>query len=331
MQLPEKGKRSKFSLWKAAAISVLGLFLFIELFFLIVVFCAQNFAEIRFLASIFPSSIIEETNKQRELYNLLALEPSLVLEKAAQMKANDMAQDGYFAHSSPNGKNPWYWLEQVGYQYSYAGENLAMNFSESQNIVDAWMDSIGHRSNILNKKFRQVGIGISRGIYEGEETTFVVQYFATPANIANVKNKKTSVAKKEQQAKFTDRSPENFTATSSFSKEDFSVIAGAEITPRSSPEVKELSESSRAVSFWENGPNNLKAFWTYILPGVFSGANLLYMPALFILYAIFVIRIFYRGRKQHVFLIFCSIALVGLVALFFLFQQPVLFQNGAIF
>jgi hypothetical protein len=105
--------------------------------------------------------------------NTLAINQTLV--EAARMKAEDMATKGYFAHTSPDGVTPWYWLDTAGYAYSYAGENLAINFVNSEDVVDAWMNSTGHRANILNKYFSEIGVGVAKGTYEGEEAIFVVQ------------------------------------------------------------------------------------------------------------------------------------------------------------
>ena len=79
-----------------------------------------------------------------------------------------MAQKGYFAHVSPEGLTPWYWLGEVGYTFSHAGENLAVNFAEPEEVVDAWMNSLAHRTNILNGNFQEIGIAISHnsGIFK---------------------------------------------------------------------------------------------------------------------------------------------------------------------
>ncbi len=63
---------------------------------------------------------------------LLAVNP--VLERAAQAKADDMAAKSYFSHNSPDGVTPWFWLNQAGYVFTYAGENLAANFSDSIDV-----------------------------------------------------------------------------------------------------------------------------------------------------------------------------------------------------
>ena len=128
--------------------------------------------------------LVDETNQSRVANALPDLQLSPVLQEAAQEKANDMASKGYFAHTSPQGLTPWYWFQQVGYSFDYAGENLAVNFSDSQDVTTAWMNSPEHRANILNADFTQIGIATAQGIYNGQPTTFVVEEFGTPAPAA---------------------------------------------------------------------------------------------------------------------------------------------------
>lgn len=130
------------------------------------------------------NALVDETNQSRVTNDLPELQVSPLLQEAAQEKANDMATKGYFAHTSPQGLTPWYWFEQVGYNFDYAGENLAVNFSDSQDVTNAWMNSPEHRANILSADFTQIGIATAQGIYEGEPTTFVVEEFGTPAPVA---------------------------------------------------------------------------------------------------------------------------------------------------
>ena len=133
-----------------------------------------------FLAAVLPSVLISMTNTDRVEAGVSELQSDPLLTRAAQLKANDMAAKGYFSHIDPSGRSPWHWLTQVGYEYSYAGENLAIDFSESAEVEQAWMASPAHKANIVKGKFTKVGIGVAKGIYEGRETTFVVQFFATP-------------------------------------------------------------------------------------------------------------------------------------------------------
>lgn len=133
------------------------------------------------MAAVLPSILSDLTNTERNNNNLNTLEVNPILTRAAELKAQDMATLGYFAHTSPEGKTPWYWLDQVNYNYQYAGENLAVNFTDSKDVTDAWMNSPTHRANIVKDKYTEVGTGIATGVYEGRDTVFVAQIYANPA------------------------------------------------------------------------------------------------------------------------------------------------------
>jgi uncharacterized protein YkwD len=133
------------------------------------------------LSAIYGTVLVNLTNQNRAAANISELKVNQILEKAAQMKADDMAAKGYFAHNTPDGKTPWYWFEKAGYEYIYAGENLAVNFEESANVETAWMNSPGHFLNIMNPKYTEIGIATSTGLYKGRTVIFVVQLFGTPS------------------------------------------------------------------------------------------------------------------------------------------------------
>ncbi len=160
---------------------VVGMIFAAEALFLLNKFALSN---TNLFALIFPDVLIAQTNQNRELNSLTDLSTSPVLQAAAELKAKDMATKGYFAHVSPEGITPWHWFDEAGYKYAYAGENLAINFSDSKDITDAWMNSPLHRANILNGHFTEIGIATAKGIYGGNETTFVVQMFGKPLAVA---------------------------------------------------------------------------------------------------------------------------------------------------
>jgi len=139
------------------------------------------FLKTDFLASVLPGALIALTNQDRAAHGVPQVTENPLLSTAAQAAAEDMAAKGYFAHVSPEGRTPWSWLDQVGYYYSYAGENLAVNFTDSENVQTAWMASPTHRANIVKPQYTEVGFGTATGNYEGRETTFVVEFFATPS------------------------------------------------------------------------------------------------------------------------------------------------------
>jgi Cysteine-rich secretory protein family len=133
------------------------------------------------LSAVISRSLVTLTNSNRVKNQIGQLTVNPLLEKAAQQKADDMAAKNYFAHTSPEGKAPWYWFRNVGYNYTYAGENLAINFTDSEDVAAAWMNSTGHRANILNGKFTEIGIATAKGQYNGRDTVYVVQMFGKPA------------------------------------------------------------------------------------------------------------------------------------------------------
>lgn len=107
---------------------------------------------------------------------VLKFDPKLVL--AADNKARDMGIKSYFDHYSPTGKRGLSFIADTGLKYQTAGENLAVLFSDSQDLVTSWMNSATHKKNILNPNFQLTGIGLYTGTFEGYQTTFIVQFFA---------------------------------------------------------------------------------------------------------------------------------------------------------
>ena len=132
------------------------------------------------VADILPQVIVEETNNNRISNNVPPLTTNLYLTMAARLKVDDMAKKGYFSHQEPDGAMAWNLMERVNYAYSYAGENLAVNFFDARDVVTAWMNSQTHRNNILSPNFTEVGVAATRGVYQGKETVFVVQMFGAP-------------------------------------------------------------------------------------------------------------------------------------------------------
>lgn len=126
------------------------------------------------------SKLFALTNEERTKSNLPTLKMNSELSVAAEKKAENMFKNDYWAHFGPHGESPWDFIKQSGYQYEYAGENLAKNFLFSQNVVDAWMDSPTHKENIIKKEYSEVGYAVKNGMLNGEETTLVVQMFGTP-------------------------------------------------------------------------------------------------------------------------------------------------------
>lgn len=125
--------------------------------------------------------IIRATNAERAKYNLKPLAEKNILNSSAIFKASDLNTLQYFEHKSPSGKDISNLASQFGYEYVIIGENLAMgNFESEDAIVQAWMNSPGHRANILNPKYTQIGVGLILGTWQGRPAWFAVQHFGKP-------------------------------------------------------------------------------------------------------------------------------------------------------
>lgn len=123
--------------------------------------------------------IIRLTNEQRASNGLKYLVEDPRLDQSAAMKANDEITNNYWAHVSPSGVQPWYWFARVKYYYTYAGENLAMNFDTSDGVMMGWMNSLGHRANILNPNYEDIGVAHVCGMLLGKRTTLVVAHYGS--------------------------------------------------------------------------------------------------------------------------------------------------------
>ena len=138
--------------------------------------------------------VIALTNEVRAENNLPPLQANFQLDSAANQKLNDMITNNYFAHVSPSGVTPWFWIKQSNYVYNVAGENLAIGFFTAQDTVDAWFKSSSHRANLLNTKYQEIGIAVGKGSINGHEGIIVVQMFGRPSAVA-VQTLPTTVAK----------------------------------------------------------------------------------------------------------------------------------------
>lgn len=132
---------------------------------------------------------ISETNIMRSQNGLPTLSVNVHLMEAAQIKVDDMFELQYFEHDSPTGEGPGDLADKAGYDYIIVGENLAMgNYKDDQALVTAWMNSPGHRANILENKFTEIGVALKRGSFEGREVWLAVQEFGRPASVCTGPN-----------------------------------------------------------------------------------------------------------------------------------------------
>ncbi len=121
--------------------------------------------------------IIKLINLERSKNGLGEYKMNNLLVKTSNNKASDMFKYNYWSHVSPSGKTPWIFFDEVGYKYKYAGENLAVGFNTSSAVVDAWMKSPTHKDNILNSKYKDIGISVRKGVLKNNNMILVVAEF----------------------------------------------------------------------------------------------------------------------------------------------------------
>jgi len=152
-------------------------------------------------ANLTRSGVILATNSERAKGGKSALVENKELNAAAMAKVDDMFKRQYFAHVSPSGTVAGDLAKAEGYVAISVGENLASgNFKGDAALVQAWMDSPGHRANILRGSFEEIGVAVKKGMFEGHETWLAVQIFGRPRSSCPETNKELAaeiVIKKE--------------------------------------------------------------------------------------------------------------------------------------
>lgn len=133
------------------------------------------------IATLSASGVVSLTNQHRAAAGLAPLTFNSTLTNMALVKAQDMIGKGYFAHVSPSGVGVSDLARQVGYAYLLIGENLALgNFKNDSVLVQGWMDSPGHRANILKPQFTEIGVAVIEGTHDGTHVWYAVQEFGLP-------------------------------------------------------------------------------------------------------------------------------------------------------
>jgi uncharacterized YkwD family protein/spore coat assembly protein SafA len=120
------------------------------------------------------NQVIQLTNQQRAKYGLKAFTPDWELSRVARYKANDMRDKNYFSHTSPTYGDPFTMIKNFGISYRAAAENIAAGQTTPQEVINAWMNSSGHRANILSTKSTYIGVGYAQG---GSSRHYWVQQF----------------------------------------------------------------------------------------------------------------------------------------------------------
>lgn len=151
------------------------------------------------------NQLLAATNQERNSNGEGRLAIDERLSKAAELKANDMFAQQYWAHTAPSGTTPWKWFEDSQYMYQNAGENLAKGFRTSSGVVTAWMNSPEHRENLLNNSYKDVGFAVKSGELNGEKTTLVVALYGNPATSKVATTPQTVLASTDESLGFVAR------------------------------------------------------------------------------------------------------------------------------
>lgn len=150
-----------------------------------------------YVSTVSPEEVIDLTNKEREAGGVPKLETDPALTQAALAKASYMFVKNFWAHTAPDGTEPWKFITDSSYQYRYAGENLARDFTNSEGVVKAWINSPSHKENLLSSRYQDIGVAVVKGELDGVQTTLVVQFFGTKmgksAIVAKQKEKQETI------------------------------------------------------------------------------------------------------------------------------------------
>lgn len=203
--IPHKDTHKKAHLlsWEGFVIYIL-FFILLQVSFSIVSYTKPGILGIS--GNVDQKILIDLTNQERQKMGLSAVRENAALDKAAALKAQNMFAENYWAHFAPSGKTPWDFILGAGYKFTFAGENLAKNFSNSDDVVKAWMASPTHRDNLLNSKYQDIGIAVEEGILNGQKTILVVQEFGSTSALSakpavEVQGKQIEISKQEYNSK----------------------------------------------------------------------------------------------------------------------------------
>lgn len=139
--------------------------------------------QIAYFSDISSEKLIELTNEERILKGLDTLSANQLLTSAAYKKGEAIFDKQEFAHTVDNKKFSE-WIKEAEYKYSFIGENLAIDFVSSEGVIQGWLNSPSHKENLLSSVYKEIGIAVIEGSFQGENTILVVQIFGTPPRTA---------------------------------------------------------------------------------------------------------------------------------------------------
>lgn len=322
--IPHHGNDFKPHIFREVAVSAV---LFVSVFLLGSSFGSSFFIHRTVLgAEVASSVLIDLTNESRIASNEIPLLKSDKLEKAAKLKGQDMVDKEYFAHNSPDGVTPWHWLHVAGYSFLYAGENLAINFSDSTDVEKAWLNSPKHKANILNGEFREIGIATVPGMYNNAPTIYIVQMFGTPAyaEVADETEQMVTVVEKPKSIQAPTSTTTTSTTTVIGDVRGESVQASSTLLQVPTTGEMVVVKNTAVVRSPTQTIFSMTTYSTWYDRIIFNGSHyidIIYKVLLLLIAFALVTMIVIEIKKQHVVHIIYGVSLLLLLQLFIYINQ----------
>lgn len=297
---------------RAHLLSVSALFTYLLVFSLVSVgllAITVSAPKILGVASFSTNEIISLTNAKRAQNGLPPLSSNGKLAAAASAKAASMEAEDYWAHNSPSGKTPWFFISGAGYRYVYAGENLARDFADAGSVVDAWMKSPSHKDNILDKNFKEIGVAVTSGKLGGKDGILVVQMFGSavsqaPTQLVQAPSQSPTQVTSSPQVGAVSPQPGSPQPTSSLS-------ASGEPSPNSQSIAQTADQSDLGRANNVVLPNNSSA--TVLASRKFSISKIVSLGMTGFIFALFVLEVLVVLRKEHLKLRPSTLAHLGIL------------------
>ncbi len=256
------------------------------------------------LSAIISSNIVSLINQARTQAGVEPLNENSALVEYAQVKGQDMINRDYFAHDTPEGKRPWQWINRGDYDYVYAGENLAMDFTSAEMVHDAFMKSPSHRRNILNPKYKDVGISVLSGQLNGNETILLVEFFGTQRK--DVSTLATAVTAPTA----ADDIVNNDTTNQDTRTQGVEIAQVPELKTPTNEKTLAAGSSNEGVIIVTSSNQSSKALIDYVI----EYSNILFIAFLIFFLLSLILNIFIKIRIQHPSVIFQSLVVIALLA-----------------
>lgn len=274
---------------------------------------------------VLPDVLAEEQKQIIILSNQLRAEKQLTilseaerLDLSAQKKSQDMADNGYFAHLDGD-KNLAYWLKEAGYNYSTAGENLAVGFSTAEEVVEAWKNSPTHYANLIDRDYLDLGVGLSGGIYKNQPVIFIAQHLGKPSKTVAASNttqppvasNEASTSTKQEKSRVNKKTEDIGVSntTNTPTEQNTSSVLAVEITtpPAELAPVMNL-EAPTPMERYTQAKKTLGP-----LTSIFTVSKNVYLSAVIFFIIALVLNIFIKFHKQHPHIILQTSCLIVLL------------------